>query len=233
MTKKNVNYHNYRVNGKFAKRPNNQVVRQKVNYITLVVDSSGSMSGLRDKVVQFVNKWIIDNKEASQKYNQKTYITLITYSYTPQFIFRNVPIEQCVLFYSYYTGGMTALLDAQYKAITELDNTYIDNELDVSYMVNHITDGYENQSRLITAKDLVNLMLAKQDSGNWTFTFLVPPGNKVMFVNQFGIPSGNVQEWETTEQGIYEAEEKTSAGLFAYYSSRDVGAKSVCNFFSN
>ena len=241
MTK---NYYNYRINGKFAKKPQDQVRcvcdcqcnkqnNNLENHLVLVVDKSGSMQSLSNKVIQFVNSWIDTNTIAASLYNQNTYVTLIEYSTTPKIIFKDINILICSKYINNRCGGMTALFDAQNLAIQTLilkENTLPKNK-NVSFMVNHITDGFENVS-YIDPRVVTKLMKEMINNGNWTFTFLVPPGNKNLFVNNYGVESGNVQEWEATEQGIFEAVEATSAGLFTYYESRNLGAKSVSNFYS-
>ena len=48
---------------------------------------------------------------------------------------------------------------------------------------------------------------------------------------QYGLGAGNIQEWETTEKGLYEAEVVTTSGLFNYYQNRSVGGQSIKNFY--
>lgn len=234
---KNKNYHNYRVNGKFAKKPSTcececccSSQKDKENYICLVIDKSGSMSGLEEKVVQFVNKWLDDARNLSQQFNQKTFISIIEYSTRVNVVVDNIDINKYNKYFGYRTYDMTALFDGQKEAIDLLSRYDTkNNNKDRSFLVNHITDGHENSSRC-NIRSVINEMCKKQ-LDNWTFTFLVPPGNKHYFVRSYGLEAGNVTEWETTQQGLYEAEEKTSEGLFQYYTSRGAGASAVKNFY--
>jgi hypothetical protein len=98
-------------------------------------------------------------------------------------------------------------------------------------MINHITDGEENSSVVYSWRNVVKDMKDLRECGNWTFTFLVPPKKKSHFVNQYGIESGNVMEWDTTESGLKQAEEQTTTGLFNYYEARSIGGQSVKNFY--
>lgn len=239
------NYHNYRVGGKFAKRPENQpkVISVPKNHLVLVVDESGSMQGLNAKVVEFVNKWITDNKANSAKFGQQTYISLICYNNSVRHILTNVRIDNVKTFTSYYPSGSTALFQAQEQAILDLE--LIISNSNTSFLINHITDGDENQSwggpfsyrggyefgydqRI---KNVVNKMIEKQKLGNWTFTFLLPPGRKTAFVSKYGLEAGNIKEWDTTEQGLYDASVETTSGLYNYYETRSTGGQSVKNFY--
>lgn len=235
--------YNYRVNGKFAKRPEATVVvsqPKKINHLVLVVDKSGSMSGREKDVKRFVNKWIDDNKELANKFGQETYISIINYSYQPEVIVKTTNINNVGRYDKYSVGGMTATFEAQANAITILDSIPILQGEDVSFVVNHITDGEENQSwggpyysdYTKNLKWVIDSMIERQSRGNWTFTFLLPPGcYKQKFINDYKIEAGNIRVWDNTEEGIKEAEAATTSGLFAYYGARSIGGQSVKNFY--
>ena len=213
------------------------------NHFCLVVDSSGSMCGLNSNVVRFVNKWISDIREATQKFSQVSKVSLITYSDKASLIFTNVDINNVPQFSSYYPGGMTALFEAQELAIDTLIKNTENRQGNISYVVNHITDGHENNSWKTgfgvrnylapgkTIQSVVSSMINLQRSNQWTFTFLLPPGHKNSFVSSYGLEAGNIEEWEATQEGIYNAEVQTSKGLFTYCAARGAGLMSVTNFY--
>jgi hypothetical protein len=75
------------------------------------------------------------------------------------------------------------------------------------------------------------LMAEAQKTDRWSFAFLLPPGKSSGFSHQFGIPEGNVQEWEATNRGVEVMGVTASAGIDSYYNSRSKGLKGTSNFF--
>jgi len=199
----------------------------------MVVDKSGSMRGLEDNVTKFVNRWIDDARKLSNQYDQKTFISIVEYNYFASVIVQNTDIEFYNGSYKYgYPNSGTALFDAQQDAINLVDKFDLDEDrIQKSFLINHITDGYENSSIRHNIQKVISNMVQRQSKNNWTFTFLLPPGNKNSFVRTYGLEAGNITEWETTKAGLYEAEEKTSSGLFQYYAARSVGSSAVKNFY--
>ena len=95
-----------------------------------------------------------------------------------------------------------------------------------------ITDGEENTSKSFTAKDLTGLMGRMQKTDRWSFAFLLPKGASKTFCGQFGIPDGNVKEWEASAAGMKAAAVAVQAGIGAYYSIRTLGKSSMKGFFT-
>lgn len=222
--------HNYRVNGKFAKKPVKQM-DQPENHFCLVVDASGSMGGRERDVERFVNRWLNEIRENTNKFGQISKVSLIEYSTYHKVVFSELDINDIKTYQGYKVSSMTALFDAQAKAIDLLKSAKT-NSNNVAYIVNHITDGFENSSTYFNRSNVPLEMVKLQQQGNWTFTFLLPPGNKDQFVRSYGLEAGNVTEWENTQEGIYEAEEQTSAGLFSYIEARASGCLSSRNFYN-
>jgi hypothetical protein len=226
--------HAYRVNGKFAKKPQTQADRLE-NHFCLVVDRSGSMNGLQQQVIKFVNRWLDDIRDMSNRFGQTSYVNLIIYDDVIDVVFANVEANKAPEFTNYRPRNMTALFEAEEKGIDLLIQNTSGKTGNISYVVNHITDGQENASwggrKILKINELTSRMVQLQNQGNWTFTFLLPPGDKSSFVNSYRLEAGNIPEWETTEQGIYEAEEKTSGGIFSYGAARSIGVSSVRNFY--
>lgn len=75
-------------------------------------------------------------------------------------------------------------------------------------------------------------MRDREIGDNWTITFQLPPRTKSSFCRQFGIPEGNVREWEATTQGVTELESVTTCSIQNYYGALASGKRSVKNFYS-
>jgi uncharacterized protein YegL len=213
---------------KCGKKPAKKIV----NNVAFVIDESGSMSNLSHKVNELYNNKILQLREESRKSGQETNVTLTTFSNNANILFLNKHINNIPI-YRQTTHGLTALCTAVCTTIDELWNktTFKANE-DLSFLVIVLTDGYENASLEEDKKRIHSLLEEKQALGNWTFVFMVPPGNK-QYVNEIlGVPSGNIQEWEQTEQGMDSVAETTTSGLSNYYAARSVGQTAVKNFCS-
>jgi len=104
---------------------------------------------------------------------------------------------------------------------------------DTSYLVITITDGAENCSRTHNAATLKAMMNRVQATDRWTLSFLLPPGHKSSFVNRFGLPEGNVSEWEASTRGVQEYAQVTSQGVGNYFAGRSAGQTSTKTFFTD
>jgi hypothetical protein len=202
------------------------------NYLTFVMDHSGSMNSVAKDVLRTFNSLLAQHKAAAKAEGQDVRVSLFDFSTTVKQQFVDVDIENLAPLESYYLDDMTALLDGVGQAI-ESNDAFDDSEEDhVSHLVMVLTDGQENVSRLYNWEKLQRLTDRMQQRGNWTFVFQVPPGAKSLFVSR-GIPEGNVREWEATTRGVEQAAAATYAGTQSYYASRSAGIRGMSNFYTD
>jgi hypothetical protein len=211
-----------------------------VNHIALVIDKSSSMSGLQSAVIENFGRLIDTISESQKQYGQRTDVTQIVFGDHPTINFVGVNPEnvQKLNVHTYSPYGSTALLDAVDEAVVEMkkhaahDNT----DDDVSFLIIALTDGEENKSSRFgwSVQDKAcNFSKMLGTLGDrWTVTFQVPFGKKGAFVRDYKVPEGNVKEWEQTDAGMRETEQKTSGGTIAYYAARSLGATGSSTFFS-
>lgn len=211
-------------------KKNNSRKQPKVrrNYIALVIDESGSMYHLQQKVQTIVNS-ILDNL-GKPVAGQENYIILTRFASTVKVgdFAKNVSLVD------YYPSGSTALFDAIAQTIRKMDALNIGN--DDAFLVNVITDGEENCSTEFNVhkdggKRLNSMMIDRCRKGNWTFTIQLPPGASKRFCDNFNISSDNVREWENTYRGLEDAGNAMVKGLTSYFSARSAGHKTVDNFY--
>ena len=202
-----------------------------VNHIAFVVDRSGSMQRIRAKVVQVFNAQLAALRKSSDELGQHTFVSFYTFHSTvdaPRFFAR--PIEDVEPLSAITCTGLTALFDATGQAIVDLSRVggaELDN---VSFLVVVLTDGHENHSRRYKAK-LKDMIKGAQESGRWTFAFLVPKGGESV-LKRFGIPQGNIQTWQTTAQGLQDLNQDMQRGLQTFYSARKAGQRAVVGVFT-
>ena len=202
-----------------------------VNHIAFVVDRSGSMSGIRSKVIAAFNAQLAECRKNSESLAQQTFVSFYTFQTTvdpPRFFAK--PIADVSSLTELRCTGTTALLDATGQAIVDL-SSMPSAELDnVSFLVLVLTDGAENNSRKY--KSTLKGMIEKvQATGRWTFAFLTPPGDEATLAG-FGIPLGNIRAWETTQAGIKQLGQAMQQGLQNFYQARSKGQKAIVGVFT-
>ncbi len=244
-----MSFHNKRDNkGRFASKvvtysinpPNtyfgkNIDIKKKelINHIAIVLDRSSSMGGIRNDVVKQFNAQVEIIRENAFKTGQKTFVTLQTFSTVvdmTQYFDADVVNLIQLLPSQYSPSGMTSLFDAVGKTIEKLGGLDGD-DADHSFLIIVITDGEENQSRYFGADKLTNLIKKVTKTDKWSFAFLVPPGEKHRLLT-FGVPEGNIQEWEATERGVSQATQYLNVGTTSYFTGRTQGLRSTQSYFT-
>lgn len=202
-----------------------------VNHVVFVIDRSGSMSGIRQKVVSVFNSQLAEVKKNAEATGQATFVTLYTFHSNvdaPRFFAK--PIAEVEKLGSISCTGATALLDATGQAIVDLQGVPGASADNVSFIVLVLTDGHENHSRKYKSK-IQSMIRAAQDSGRWTFAFLTPKGGEAALL-RFGIPAGNIQTWTTAGKGVQTMGQDLQRGLQTFYDARQKGQRAVVGVFT-
>lgn len=215
------------------------VVSDKVNYISFIIDKSGSMSSLIREAIKALNENIETIKSESNKNNQKTFISVYSFNGAYDCIRHQIessyfkPIGENEI----YVGGNTALLDTVGYALELQESNYTGaaskSNVDTSYVVMAITDGEENASRRWNKFSLSEFIRRLQATDRWTITLLVPPHRGSAIAKSLNVPEGNVREWFATTQGIREYAAVNRESFGAFYSARSAGKSSVKTFYTD
>ena len=146
-------------------------------YNLIIVDESGSMSGLEKVTVDGINETITTIKKAQEDFaeNQQHFLTLVTFdmrSGVPPIRTHldAVPIDDIDGFHDYRPHGGTPLFDAMGESLTTLHERVKDDE-NATGVVTVITDGMENASRKWTGNALRQLIERLKEEG-WTFSYM-------------------------------------------------------------
>lgn len=203
----------------------------KKNYVTFVVDASGSMAQWTKQVSNLLGdltRSVMDNSSGQQ--------TKIAYKFfsSPGFkvndVYQDFSASPVPPRYE-YPDGWTALNDALMTTI-EKHKRYKTSLLgDVAHLIIVITDGEENMSNKFTTEQVKSEILKLNDKDNWTITMNVPPGTADSIHQRYGVYRGNVTEWEQSLKGITETISKNVSGTSTYMISRAAGATKTTSFY--
>ena len=168
-------------------------------YIAMVLDSSGSMYGLVDQVIESVNSFLQSQSEIPAR----TIATLCDFNSSYSFPFLNVEVQDVdrLTRESYRPGGSTALYDAIMATQQEVDK-YLEGQpgLDVIFVI--VTDGQENSSINNARNNVFDMIREKTDNDNWVFTYLSADADAFAAAGNIGISSINTVQWAATNQGF-------------------------------
>ncbi len=144
-------------------------MKKPITHVLLVVDMSGSMNGLAEDVRGGFNTYVADLAKDDGRY--RITATLFDTRFVPLCVaakLKNVPplTEQ-----NYRPTGMTALLDAVGKTVTDFEasTTLADGERVLCVVQ---TDGHENSSKEFTAARIAEMIREREAAGRWTFIYL-------------------------------------------------------------
>lgn len=209
------------------------------NYIGFARDHSGSMSHIATYAARDYNDNIASIKEEAGNHGIDTIVSVVELGYGNTDEVRTVVSNSSVTALksiqesSYSARGRgTPLFDAVGELIEQFESVPDYNDPDVSFVVFTTTDGGENASRKYNGASIARLIKKLQMTDRWTFVFRVPQGYKHQ-LTQYGIPEGNIQEWEQSERGMVQSTVQTKSAFRGFYAARASGAKSTDKFYVN
>lgn len=197
-------------------------------HVAILVDTSGSMHSIRQAALKALNENIRTIRETA---TANTTVSLVTFGDRVQEQFFRADSRTLKPWESFPCSGGTPMLDAVGKTIQKFLDMPDSLDEDTSYLIEIVTDGEENASFNYSAAALRELMQKVNKTDRWTFAFQVPRGHAQRLCSQFGIPSGNVIEWDATERGAVAASYTTQRSTQQYFTARAAGARSTKVFF--
>ena len=209
------------------------------NYIGISRDHSGSMYSIAKAAARDYNDNIAAIKEASLANNQDTIVSVVKCGagrpakVVREIVNSNVHVLKPLVESQYNAdGNSTPLFDSVGDLIEMLQAVPDADDINVSFVVMVITDGEENSSTKWTGTKLGAKIKELQKTDRWTFVFRVPRGY-ARSLAQYGIPEGNILEWDQTERGVQAASAATRAAVGNFYASRAAGVKSTDKFYAD
>lgn len=138
--------------------------------ITLLVDRSGSMQGIRTSAEEGINSFINDQK----KQPGEAILSLVQFDTEFDFVHKGTPINQ-VGQYHLEPRGSTALLDAMGQAILNTGERLAampESSRPGLVIFVIMTDGEENSSTQFSREQIRQMVEHQQTVYNWQFTYL-------------------------------------------------------------
>jgi hypothetical protein len=199
-----------------------------INHIVFVIDASGSMSSLKEDVINVFDSQVQYLSVRSQELNQETRVSVYMFSDKVECVAYDKDVMRLPsLKDRYKTGGGTALLDGMMRTFTDLEKTaqlYGDH----AFLVYVITDGEDTCSKNKSVNMSKRLMSMPN---NWTVAVLVPNQVGVFEAKKFGILPNNIQIWDTNKEGIAKAGDNIKIATEMFLNNRVKGISGTQNLF--
>lgn len=168
--------------------------------MVLVLDKSGSMSGLESDTIGGFNSMI----EKERKEGIDASVTTVLFDTKFNVIHDRTPLKKVKNLTSkeYFADGDTALLDAIGSTIARIERVpdiYAKNNR-VLFVI--ITDGQENSSREYSKAQIKQMISDKQEKYDWEFIFLGANIDAASEARSIGIKSENALKYENSKEGV-------------------------------
>jgi uncharacterized protein YegL len=200
------------------------------NHVAIVIDRSGSMSGLLEQVRQVFQNQIEFLRKTSLLFEQETRVSVYAFDNTVDCWISDTDVARPMEIERINAGGSTALMDAVGLAIEDLNSLpeKYGSHAKILYL---LTDGEENASRKYNVQSFKKMISGLQN--NFTICALAPNNNAVRYLENYGFPKGNIDKWDTTQKGVEEVGRKFEASMTNYFKARSTGQRSFSTVFSD
>jgi uncharacterized protein YegL len=204
----------------------------KKTYVALVIDRSGSMSSIHKQTVDGINEQFGVLRRNAELAGD-TEITLFQFDDVIETVFKDVaPTELKNWELSdFVPRGSTAMYDAVWAAINHLKSKPLGE--DTAFLVCVISDGHENASREVNQGILSEEIKRLQDTGDWTFSYMLANQDIHQVSHALNVPVSNIAAFNSTLDGSSVAYTANASSTANYLSMRSVGVKSVSNFYDD
>jgi hypothetical protein len=201
-----------------------------INHVAFVLDRSGSMQGKEKQVVAVTDGLIKHLAKMSQELGQETRVSVYFFDHRVDCVVFDKDVLRLPSIADHYrVDGRTALLDATYKSIGDLERTAVMYG-DHSFLIYVLTDGQENNSQT-SPKSLSTVI--SQLGAQWTLACLVPDAIGKTYANNYGFPVGNIAIWDiNSATGVEEVGAEIKASADNYMVMRSTGQTGTRTLFS-
>ncbi|WP_298058585.1 vWA domain-containing protein [uncultured Campylobacter sp.] len=168
--------------------------------MVLILDKSGSMSGLESDTIGGFNSMIDKQKEAGV--DAKVTTVLFDTNFKTLHDRADIKKVEKLTNKDYVASGNTALLDAvgdTINKISKVDDIYAKNRA-VLFVI--ITDGQENSSKEYSKAQIKKMISDKQEKYDWEFIFLGANIDAASEAESIGIQRSNAVKYQNNSEGV-------------------------------
>lgn len=210
---------------------------KKQTFVALVLDTSGSMSGVREATIAMFNEQR-DTIHSTRKDGGRTRASLVLFGVghgDVQVVHDNQKTGEIprLTEKTYQPSGMTPMRDGIGKAITLLEGRD-DKGKDTAFLVVVVTDGHENHSTEWTAKALSERVTELQNGGRWTFAVYGAEGLDLAELKERAglgsVMGANIGTFVPTKDGMTVLSASVRGATASYFAGRAAGATASSTF---
>lgn len=176
--------------------------REKIDHVelVLVIDKSGSMSGLESDTIGGFNSMI----EKEKKLDATVNVTAVLFNDSTDLLYdrRDIRRIRPMTEEQYETGGTTALLDAVGSTILKMDKVEDINRRGTKVIFVIITDGLENASEEFTTPKVKKLISDRQEKCGWDFIYLGANIDAAEEAEAIGVDKKQAVTYRNTPEGV-------------------------------
>ncbi len=176
--------------------------------VWMLLDRSGSMSGLEAAVVKGVNRFIAE--QAAEPGTCRLTVAQFDSEEPFELLVDNVSVQKADphALEQYEPRGLTPLFDAVARLIGSADQRISQRaqagKKPEDQTVVIVTDGYENASTDYSADDIHNLITKRREQG-WAFVFMGANQDSYAESARLGFDARSVQNYQASSEGVDEA----------------------------
>ena len=177
-------------------------MKKGLTELVMILDRSGSMSGLEADTIGGFNSLI----DKQKKEEGEAYVSVVLFDDRSEVLYDRVDIRKIEPMNDkqYYVRGCTALLDAVGGAIHHISTVHkYAREEDVPEKTIFIitTDGMENASHQYTYEKVRRMIERRKEQYHWEFMFLGANIDAVKEAGRFGINASRAVRYENDSAG--------------------------------
>lgn len=166
--------------------------------VNFILDETGSMGSIKNETISGFNEYINGLKKNKKGKILFTLTKFDSEGLRTPYLLTDIAKVEPLSEKTYQPGSMTPLYDAVVETVEKVADKIKVNE---ASLVIIMTDGEENASKKHNERCLRDLIEKLQGKGNWTFAFLGANQNSWATARNWGIPMGNISNWQATSQG--------------------------------
>jgi uncharacterized protein YegL len=216
---------------KTTKKPSKTKTAKKT-YVAIVLDRSGSMSNIHKETVDGLNEQFnVLRRDADIAGDME--VTLIQFDDRIDVLLNGSKPSDLKNWElnDFQPRGGTAMYDAVWNAINTL-KAKVETD-DTGFLVCVISDGGENASKEITQLTLSQEIKRLQDTGKWTFSYMLANQDIHQVSRALNVDASNMASFTSTSGGSKMAYTANASAMSNYLGARSVGETMVRSFYSN